>query len=193
MERKEEWEVGGFQFGSARDAELARMEQDKIGYIERRLQYDHPESVLSIYNKAIEQRIFQTPVGFQYLQSLKEFLVANGLGDQAKGIPLYQLYSYNMREETTPHTAKKRVQPSQYRVLRAKLRRSVILNIILVLLVIAMFAITLTGKTENILNYERVITDRYAGWEQELTERESVVREKERELRIAEADTPQEE
>ena len=57
-----------------------------------------------------------------------------------------------------------------------------ILNVFLVLLVIAMFAITLTGKNPNILNYERALTDQYAGWEQELTEREAAVREKERAL-----------
>ncbi len=46
-----------------------------------------------------------------------------------------------------------------------------------VLLVIAMFAITLTGKNPNILNYERALTDQYnLSWEQELTEREAAVR-----------------
>ena len=54
-----------------------------------------------------------------------------------------------------------RIQPSQYRALRSKLRKSVILNVFLVLLVIAMFAITLTGKNPNILNYEQALTDQY--------------------------------
>ena len=76
--------------------------------------------------------------------------------------------------------------PSQYRELRARLRRSVILNIILVLLVIALFIITYTGKNANILNYEKVLTNRYAGWEQELTEREAAIREKERALHLEE-------
>ena len=33
MERKVEWEVGGFQFASEKDAKLAKTEQDKIGYL----------------------------------------------------------------------------------------------------------------------------------------------------------------
>ena len=74
--------------------------------------------------------------------------------------------------------------------MRSKLRKSVLLNIVLVLLVIAMFAITMTGKTENILNYEKAVTDRYASWEQDLTEREAAVREKERELRIGTEEAP---
>ena len=184
MENRSGWEVGGFRFGSDKDAELAKNEQEKISWMEKRVQYEHPESVLSVYNKAIENRIFQTPVGFQYLQKLYSFLEENGLADQAESIPLYQVYSYDLNEKLKDHTAKRRVQPSQYRSLRATLRKSVLLNILLVFVVIAMFVITLTGKNPNILNYEQKLTDKYAGWEQELTEREAAIREKERELQI---------
>lgn len=55
---------------------------------------------------------------------------------------------------------------------------SVILNILLAMAVAAMFAIAVNGKSPNILNYEKAITNRYASWEQELTERENAVREK---------------
>ena len=192
MERKEEWEVGGFQFRTKEDAELAKTELDKITFLEKRLRYDDPESILTIYNKAIENGIFQTPVGFQYLQKLKGFLTERGLAGRARGIPLQQQYSSGVQEQGRGqepdgrHVARVRVQPSQYRALRSKLRRSVLLNIVLILLVIIMFAITLNGKNANILNYERVLTDRYAGWEQELTQREAAVREKERALHMEE-------
>ena len=192
MERKEEWEVGGFQFRTKEDAELAKTELDKITFLEKRLRYDDPESILTIYNKAIENGIFQTPVGFQYLQKLKGFLTERGLAGRARGIPLQQQYSSGVQEQGRGqepdgrHVARVRVQPSQYRALRSKLRRSVLLNIVLILLVIIMFAITLTGKNANILNYERVLTDRYAVWEQELTQREAAVREKERALHMEE-------
>ena len=47
-----------------------------------------------------------------------------------------------------------------------------------------MFTITIRSDNPNILNYKRVITDKYAQWEQELTERENAVRERERELKL---------
>ena len=184
MERKEEWEVGGFQFGSEKDVELAKKEQEKIAYLEQRIHYDKPETVLAVYNKAIENRIFQTPVGFQFLQKLHTFLTEQGMEELANPIPLYQVYSYNPEEEVKSRIAKPRVQASQYRVLRSRLRRSVILNIALIILVIAMFVITIQADRPNILNYKRVLTDQYAAWEQELTDREAVIREKERELQI---------
>lgn len=190
MEKRKEWSVGGFQFSTERDMELAKEEQSKIAFMEKRMHYDQPESVLYIYNKAIENGIFQTPVGLQYMQKLYDFLTEHGLSERAESIPLRQVYSYDPRAEIKPRMAKKRVQPSKYKELRSKLRKSVILNILLVAVVIAMFIITLTGKNPNILNYEKKLTDKYAGWEQELTEREAVIREKERELRIEGHDSP---
>ena len=65
---------------------------------------------------------------------------------------------------------------------KSQLFISVILNILLVIAMIAMFIISLNSDSPNIINYKRAITDQYATWEQELTERESVIREKEREL-----------
>ena len=47
-------------------------------------------------------------------------------------------------------------------------------------------ALPISGKNANILNYEKVLTNRYAGWEQELTEREAAIREKERALHLEE-------
>ena len=60
-----------------------------------------------------------------------------------------------------------------------------VLNILLVLAVCAMFTIALNSENPNILNYERAVRDKYASWEQELTQREQTIREKERELRIS--------
>lgn len=54
------------------------------------------------------------------------------------------------------------------------------------ILVIVMFVISTTSSNPNILNYERAIQNRYVEWEQQLSDREQVVREKEKELLIAE-------
>ena len=61
---------------------------------------------------------------------------------------------------------------------------SVILNVLLVGAIIAMFYISYVSEQPNVINYERALTSKYASWEQELTEREQVIRETERELKI---------
>jgi hypothetical protein len=49
-----------------------------------------------------------------------------------------------------------------------------------------MFVISMTGSSPTILNYEKAVQNRYAEWEKELSDRESVIREKEKELLINE-------
>ena len=61
---------------------------------------------------------------------------------------------------------------------------------ILVVCVVAMFAMTLTSDSPTIVDYQSKLLNRYASWEQELTEREKAVSEKEQELGI-QVDTEQ--
>jgi len=77
---------------------------------------------------------------------------------------------------------KKRIEPAKKKEKADKFMISVLLNICLALLVIGMFAVAYTSEHPNILNYERVIVDKYASWEQDLTEREDAIREKELQL-----------
>ena len=60
-----------------------------------------------------------------------------------------------------------------------KYKVSFLLNIILVISVVGMFLISATSSHPTILNYEEEIVNRYAAWEQELSEREAALREAE--------------
>lgn len=182
MQEKKELVVGGFQFGTPKDVPIAQKEVQKIELLESRMDYSNPEQVYIIYESAIQNRVFETPIGYTYLHSLQDYLVEHPLeGKEVRSIPLFMSYSQSMREKTEP--AKKRVEPKRP---KDKLKISITINILLVIMVIVMFVITLTSKNPNILNYENALVNKYAAWEQELTKRESVVKEKERELKLSE-------
>lgn len=177
--------VGGYVFFTEKDAQLARAEEKKIEYLEARIDYSRPERILYVYEKAIHERIFKTPVGLEYLKRLREFLLGQEsiAPEKVMEIPLYSTFDGEIREKPRPVRAK--IQPSEKD--RAEKKKayfmiSVILNILLAAAVWAMFAISLNSENPNVLNYEKNITNKYAAWEQELTEREQAVREKEREL-----------
>lgn len=189
MQGKKELIVGGFQFGTSKDAAIAQKEVKKIELLESRMDYSNPEQVYLIYESAIQNRVFDTPIGYNYLHALQEYLIEHPIDEkEVISIPLYMNYSQAMREKTEP--AKKRVEPqkqkSKSKSIECKLKSSIIINIILVIMVAAMFIITLTGKNPNIINYKNTLVNKYASWEQELTERERIVREKERELNLSE-------
>ena len=178
----------GFTFYTDKDAQLAELETKKVQYLESKMDYSRPETVLRIYDKAIHDRVFKTPVGFIYLKRMQDYLKAQESisDDQIAPIPLYQSFGTEVREGQNP--ARTRVQPTAKKEAKEKktsgLAVSVALNLILSAAIIAMFAITLNAEQPNILNYEKVITNRYASWEEDLTAREQVIREKERELKI---------
>lgn len=176
----------GFSFDTDRDADVAALERRKVDYMESRMDYSDPEAILRIYNQAIHDRVFKTPIGILYLKQIQEYLLKQESIDEGEvaPIPIYQSFSNRMREESSP--AKTRVKPSeaQKEKKRASFALSVILNILLGMAIVAMFIITLNAEQPNVLNYEKVITNRYAEWEQQLTQREQAVREKERELQM---------
>ena len=183
-EEKKSLTVGGYHFKTKEDAILAKLEQQKIEYIEKRINYNRPESVLAVYEKAIENQTFQTPVGLKYLEKLHQYLEENeSIETTIQAIPLTTNFSREFREQASP--ARNRIKPDKKRdKLKERYKISLWINIILLFMVAAMFYITLHSDSPNILNYENVITNKYASWEQELKERENKIREHEKNLGI---------
>ncbi len=190
MADKTEWVVDGFQFGTQQDAELARNEQLRIERLEEKLDYGNIEMVSAVYKKALNNRVFKTPVGYEFLKKLQRILQENPLPDEEiDNIPVYGVHS--MRESANQTV--ERIQASRKPVKKEKPKQeffsrktSILMNIGLLALVILMFVISTTSSQPTVLNYERVLQNRYAEWEKQLSDREQVIREKERELMIAE-------
>lgn len=178
--------VGGYRFYTEKDAQLAAAELKKIEYLEARIDYSRPDGILMVYEKTIHERIFKTPVGLQYLKELRDYLLKQSEIDPQRvpDIPLYNSFSGEVRAKSAPARNRIRTTGGGKDGDRSGFVISVVLNILLALAVIGMFTITLRSDNPNMLNYERVLTDRYAQWEQDLTERENAVREKERELKL---------
>lgn len=179
--------VGGYLFYTEKDAQLARAEEQKIEYLEARIDYSSPESIRYIYEHTIQERLFKTPVGLRYLQKLRDFLLAQPETEPGSimDIPLYMAFDGELRENANP--ARERVVPSKKKDRdkeKSRFTLSVILNVLLAAAIAAMFYISYVSEQPNVVNYERTLTSKYASWEQELTEREQAVREKERELKI---------
>lgn len=186
--------AGGYIFFTEKDAQLAKAEQQRVEYLEERIDYTRPESILYVYEKMIKERVFKTPVGLEYLKKLQQFLLEQESipRERVSEIPLYITFDGELRQETSP--ARRRVQPSrkksreQEKAERKQLLVNVsfILNILLVIALCAMFTISLKSDNPNILNYKKNLTNQYAAWEEQLTERENAVREKEKELQFTE-------
>ncbi len=182
--------VAGFEFVNPKDAQTASAELEKIQLLEEKMDHKHYEKMIMVYNKAIVNNVFITPVGIRYLVKLQEELMEHYKGEQViLPIPVLSLNKQSEKEivpeqnqEIEKNIPKITVNAGKTKEIKKKYEMSRMLNIVLVVLILILFAITLTGENANIINYRYALENKYAQWDQELDAREQAVTKKEAEL-----------
>ncbi len=172
--------IDGYSFTDKNMAEQARKEAEGIRYVRSRTDMSKPQQVFSVYHRLLDQKMFQTQVGYAYLKELQDYLKAVP-GIHSEDIKPIPVVANLVVEDTAGVSSLWRNRLRREQQIR---RRSVIANVVLALVIAGMFLITATSGQTTILNYEKKLQDRYAQWEQELTEREEAVREKEQILEL---------
>lgn len=173
----------GFHFSCDEDILMAEDELKKIKYISEKMNMNNPDAVLKVYNKSVQTNLFVTPLGIEFLRRMQHFIVNSGRVPSEEILDIPISYSINDAIELKSNNRYKNIEEPK-KDYRNTLRLSLFGNICLAVLVVAMFIIALTGKNANVLNYKNAVINEYSEWEQELTEREKVIREKESELNL---------
>lgn len=184
--------VSGFLFTNEEEAKQAEKEAEGITYIRQKVDLDEPLMVLQVYNKMVDQKLFETEVGYSYLKELWDYLnsIPFVRKEDIRPIPTdhpileagYRQHARRIYGRQQASGQKKEIN-TDYKV---RFWVAFAVSIVLLIGIGAMFAITATSGNATILNYEQQLIDRYEGWEQELTEREAVIKEREAELGIRE-------
>lgn len=183
--------VAGYAFANEEDARLAREELKKVHFFDTKMDYSNTENVLMLFQKILEERVFRTQIGMDYLHRLQNLLVERGVeSERIPVIPINAVYRPQMNKQNRPQTPK-RVEMHEKQREHTLLLSSLIVNAAMVILVILLFAITLKSDNPNILNYEKALVNKYASWEQDLSERENKIREAERQYHILNEDNSQ--
>lgn len=182
--------VEGFRFTALADAKTAEEEYKKMVYINEHMNRDNPEEVLAIYDKMIENGLFVTPVGVDFLMRIREYLVDCGqiAPERIRPIETGSLFTQRARNEARAE-ARPRVTTNltdEIKEVRRKYHIALATAIIAVILVIVMFILANTTDNPNIINYRTAIENQYSEWEEALTQREQAVREKEEALKNGE-------
>lgn len=177
--REDDLVVGGYRFATVADAETARMEEKKVENLEQRLDYRRPQNVLLVYNRAVENQVFLTPVGLSYLQKMQKEMLKWGVpADKIQPVPLYGTFSNKTANSRVIRSSVAKRHPEY----QGRFVTSVLINLILLLLVAGMVLIAWNSDTPNIVNYRQAIVNEYSEWEQELTRRERELRDAERQM-----------
>lgn len=178
--------VGGYEFNTKEDAQLAKDELNAIKYVSAKTNTKDPKQVYNLYNKIIERKLFSTQIGMNYLKQLQTFLYKSSEipNDKIQPIPINAdtQEALDKRKEQIEFKSELRNLSIQVAKYRNNFIRAMVLNIILVIVIIAMFVILKTSSNPNTLNYEVTIQNRYAQWQQELQSEEESLKAREQEL-----------
>lgn len=177
------YRVDGFSFESEEEARQAKKEVDGIAYIRTQTKMNDPDVIFSLYNRLVEQQIFETVVGIEFLRELQNYLesVPYIKKEDIVPIPVPDKGLDEERRLREEQRFMRRQQKLQQRsgseqFYRRRYRVTGVLCAVLAAIVVGMFAITyISGSSTNIFNYEQKIIDKYEAWEQELTQREADV------------------
>lgn len=176
--------VEGFRFSSEADTQKAAMDASKIKLLQSRVKASKPNDIKAVYDKAIENKIFKTPIGWGYLTGLRKKLIESGF-NESDLIPIPVDIALSRHSALENLSVKQRIKPDKKGKKADFLKiLSLIGNVILIILVILLFVIAATAESDNILNYKSNTVNRYASWEQDLKEREKKVRVAEKRLGI---------
>ncbi len=179
--------VNGYAFFNEQDALLAESERKKVEYLHAHMELKDPDKIMAVYKKALDDRMFKTPIGVDFLREVQTFLIEQcdfPEGD-VPAIPLYVEYDKELKEREVVNHRKikgKKADGDDKSKRVPFIFVSVVLNIALLAAVIAMYIITMNSENPNILNYETNLINQYSSWDQELTEKEKELRSYEREL-----------
>ena len=182
MEEDDVLRVDGYVFKTKEAAERAARELTGSRFIRQKIEFADPDKILQIYNKIIEENMFETPVGYQFLRDVRNHLLAVSYIDKTKvkDIPVKETAAASdsskegKRAQAREETEKKRIK-KELKTLKSRFRLTVIAILVLVAVVIAMFVILQSSDNITILNYKEKIVNQYEQWEQDLKAREQAV------------------
>ena len=178
--------VGGYEFATKEDAQLAKDELNAIKYVSAKTNSKDPKQVYSLYNKIIERKLFSTQIGMNYLKSLQTFLYKSSEipNDKIQPIPINAdtQDEINIRRERSEFTSELRDLSIKVAKYKNNFTRVMIVNVILVIIIIAMFVILNTSSNPNIVNYEVNLQNKYAQWQEQLQSQEESLKARENEL-----------
>ena len=194
------YQVEVYAFETKEQEHTAKHEVEIIGYIRKNTRMDDPDIVLALYNKLVLKEIFVTPVGYDFLHRLQEYLYTIPYIRREDILPItvYEpegMVSKEKRSKEEIKQKKKRQKNKEHVVSKNRRKKnrdyqklfhiSTFFAVVFALGIIGMLVITWLSKDNvTILNYENKVIDKYEIWEKQLDERESQL--EERELRLTE-------
>ena len=181
----------GHTFDDEKQLIVARKEAEAIEYLRSKTDFNNLEQLMKLYNRILDKDMMETVIGIEFLTEIRSRLLRSGMfkEEQIRPVPLLPEARKMKKRMEDQKRSRERI------LLEQTQKQNLILKMVcffLSVLVIAMFAIALTGKRSPLaICYEEQILNKYASWADELTGREQMLREYVRRLEESGIEVPE--
>ena len=176
------YRLGEFEFQTEQAYQEAKKEVEVIAYLRQKTNLGNPNTALQLYEKLIARGTLTTPVGLAFLKELRDSVIRVGLVDEKGVPPLPKLKQEVPIKKTSLEKNKKetistkeKISAVEQKMLNKYQKRAKTMTLTVVMLtivIIAFFCIELTGQDSPFQNYEMEVLNKYAGWADDLTQKE---------------------
>ena len=170
MEKEKTYTYQGFAFRSEAELTEAKKEAEVVAYIRGQADLSNVKTVVKLYNRLIEKGTLKTELGIAFLKELRSRAIDSGVVAESSLEPLPSVEK--KKPESPKAMSKDRKLMELY---RERSRNLAIVVAILCVVIVILFAIRLFGTASPFADYEQKVLDEYAGWKEELSEKEEAL------------------
>lgn len=181
----EKYVVLGYEFDNKASADAAKNEMEMISKIKSQGNMNNYKIALSVYNKLIEQNLFKTQIGFEFMRTLqKELLAVKDIDkSEIKAIKISDEKDSAKKPDQKTTEYSKSIDKNKKIAQKYKdmFMKSLIVNIVFAIVIAAMFLIVKYSDRFDDQAHRERIENEYISWEKDLKERESFIQQWEQE------------
>lgn len=171
MEKGKTYTYQGFTFTSETELNEAKKEAEVVSYIRSQADLGNTKTVLKLYNRLVEKGTLVTVLGIAFLQELRSRALASGAVAESSLKPLPQPVTAEKKQVEKKISKDRRLME----LYRQRCKNLTITVVVLCLVILCLFAIRLFGTASPFTDYEQKVLNEYAGWKEELTEKEKTL------------------
>jgi len=168
MEKGKTYTYQGFTFSSEAELTEAKKEAEVVAYIRSQADLGNVKTVLKLYNRLIEKGTLNTVLGVAFLKELRSRALESGTVAESSLRPLPEPVKPE-KQKVDKGLSKDRKLMELY---KERSKNLTIAVVALCLVIVALFAIRMFGTASPYADYKQEVLDEYAGWKEELTQKE---------------------
>ena len=169
MDKTKTYTYQGFTFQTEAELAEAKKEAEVVAYIRSQADLGNVKTVIKLYNRLVEKGTLVTKLGIAFLQELRSRALDTGAVAESSLRPLPEPVKQDKVQAVKAMSKDRKVME----VYKDRCKKLTFTVVVLCAVIGCLFLIRLFGTASPFRDYRQEVLDEYAGWKEELTEKEA--------------------